>query len=130
MKRVRRAHAKYVALGLTTTATTVEDEDGGGGREVPAIQAPVPMAFPGGMGTADEDLGLGAVIEDVKVDERMWGGGVVGGAGACRLGGASRIRMGGGGRELGGKNAESCLGWVNGKVLEHSGFQGPFVSLD
>jgi transcriptional activator SPT7 len=103
IKRVRRAHAKYAALGLTAAGPANEDGETDGA--VPVIQQPIPLAFPGGAGTADEDLGVGAVIEDTTVDERAW-----------------KIKRGG--VEIGAENADSCLNWVNGKILHHAGFQG------
>lgn len=46
--------------------------------------------------------------EEIMVDERPW-------------------KSPGKGIEIGEAQAEDCLGWMGGKVLEHSGFQGEYL---
>jgi transcriptional activator SPT7 len=65
---------------------------------------------PGPIDMSGETYGVGADA-DLIVDERPW-------------------KPLGSGVEMGEANAEACLGWMTGKVLEHAGFQGAFVSVD
>lgn len=46
--------------------------------------------------------------EDIVIDERPW-------------------KSPGNGIEIGEAQAENCLGWMSGKVLEHVGFQGEYL---
>jgi transcriptional activator SPT7 len=64
-------------------------------------ESPGPIDIPG------EAYGAGADA-DVAIDERPW-------------------KPQGSGIEIGEANADACLGWMTGKVLEHAGFQGAFM---
>jgi len=69
----------------------------------------------GGMGDEPPDVGEEGTVEDV-IDERPWRARYAGlgqGKGPVEL-------------EVGEKNADECLKWMNQKVLEHAGFQGAF----
>ncbi|TFK71075.1 hypothetical protein BDN72DRAFT_487042 [Pluteus cervinus] len=126
MKRVRHTHAKFAALGITA----VKDDEGaeggidgasgmgglalpgtgyGGGGLVGSSQPGSSTAVGGSIGPSafDEDS-VGAL--DERVDERPW-----------RIRGKGKQRAG---IEIGEKNAEDCVKWMDQKVLEHSGFQG------
>ncbi|KAG5643197.1 hypothetical protein DXG03_001357 [Asterophora parasitica] len=109
MKRLRHTHAKFVAL----TATTTGGEDGeGAGGDAAAFSArgasPNTAGTGASFGTGEEE-GIEAV--DDKVDDRPWN---------AMVKGKRRVR----GVEIGEENAEDCLKWMSGKMLEHAGFQG------
>ncbi|THU83478.1 hypothetical protein K435DRAFT_831483 [Dendrothele bispora CBS 962.96] len=124
IKRVRHTHAKFAALGLT--------KDGGGGGEDdgdnnqanagpstvnPLMSAPGAASGGGGLGSvvsggapALANMEVDDVMDD-QIDDRPW-------KVPTRRG--RKVS----GMEIGSKNAEDCLQWANGKVLEHAGFQG------
>ena len=54
------------------------------------------------------DLVMEEGEEDIMMDERPW-------------------KSPGSGIEIGEAQAENCLGWMGGKVLEHAGFQGEYL---
>ncbi|KAI6168663.1 hypothetical protein EDD17DRAFT_1529032 [Pisolithus thermaeus] len=106
LKRVRRTHTKFTALGFNA------GEDGAG-TGAPGVGFGV-----GGVGAGAEREDIpdpeGELPEDV-VDERPW---------LARLRCAGGKTVGRGGIEIGERAAGSCLKWMNRKVLEHVGFQG------
>ncbi|KAI6009863.1 hypothetical protein EDC04DRAFT_2772287 [Pisolithus marmoratus] len=109
LKRVRRTHAKFTALGFNAG----EDGTGTGAPGVGGM----------GAGTEREDIPdpETELPEDVT-DERPW---------LPRLRGAGGKAIPRGGIEIGEHAAGSCLKWMNRKVLEHVGFQGASsTSLD
>lgn len=67
------------------------------------------------MGDEPPDVGEDGLVEDV-IDERPW---------RARYAGLRHVK-GPVDLEVGEKNAEECLKWMNRKVLEHAGFQGAF----
>ncbi|GAV99288.1 saga complex protein [Lentinula edodes] len=114
IKRVRHTHARFAALGLTKDSG-VGNEDGEGAEAAPIFNAQTSSAVgPGpGLGTGglgSDPMDVDEAIDD-RVDERPW-------AVPTRRG--RKIS----GIEIGSENADDCLRWMNGKVLEHAGFQG------
>ncbi|OAX33132.1 hypothetical protein K503DRAFT_794579 [Rhizopogon vinicolor AM-OR11-026] len=74
----------------------------------------------GGMGDEPPDAGEDGLVEEV-IDERPW---------RARYAGLRQVK-GPVDLEVGEKNADECLKWMNRKVLEHAGFQGTSgVALD
>jgi transcriptional activator SPT7 len=67
----------------------------------------------GGMGDEPPDLGEEGMVDEV-IDERPW---------RARYAGLRQVK-GPVELEVGEKNADECLKWMNRKVLEHEGFQG------
>ncbi|KAJ4471549.1 SAGA complex protein [Lentinula aciculospora] len=112
IKRVRHTHARFAALGLTKDTGT-GNEDGEVGDATPGFNATTAVSVGPSLGTG----GLGADPMDVeeavddRVDERPWG---IPTRRGRKLSGI----------EMGSENADDCLRWMNGKVLEHAGFQG------
>ena len=101
LRRVRRTHTKFVALGFgggddgAGAAAAV----GGGGGSVGPEDVPEPESE----------------LPEEATDERPW---------IARLrgpGGKGKVK---GGIEIGERAAGSCLKWMDRKVLEHAGFQG------
>ncbi|KAG1734488.1 hypothetical protein EDB19DRAFT_2040881 [Suillus lakei] len=72
----------------------------------------------GGMGDEPPDMGEEGIVDEV-IDERPW---------RSRYAGLRQVK-GPVELEVGEKNADECLKWMNRKVLEHEGFQGAFYSL-
>ncbi|KAF8873938.1 hypothetical protein BD779DRAFT_1568335 [Infundibulicybe gibba] len=112
MKRVRHTHARFAALNVNTTSA--DDPEGGGGIDsgfgAGGVSGPLASA------AADDDL---VGIDDDRVDERPW-----------RIE-TTRKGKGRARGEVGEENAEDCVRWMGGKVLEHAGFQGTSkVALD
>ncbi|KAF5354367.1 hypothetical protein D9758_010777 [Tetrapyrgos nigripes] len=117
MKRIRHAHAKFSALGITKDLGAAGDDDADNTNANAPNAATSGAGTSGGNGNLGAPLGTGVAsmdvddVEDDQVDERPW-----------------RVPMRNGkkvsGIELGAKNAEECLKWADGKVLEHAGFQG------
>jgi transcriptional activator SPT7 len=108
-RRMRRTHAKFVALGAATTApNTAGGEDGDGG-DPPAA----------GVSAADVDGSEDAEV--VAVDERPW-----------PVPRPSRKALQEGcvdpSPDIGEMATEKCMQWVNRKILEHIGFQGALTS--
>ncbi|KAL4079299.1 hypothetical protein J3A83DRAFT_4208682 [Scleroderma citrinum] len=99
LKRVRRTHTKFVALGF------------GGGDDGVGTGAAA------GAGPAErEDVPEPeSELPEEATDERPWLARLRG------VGGKGKVR---GGIEIGERAAGSCLGWMNRKVLDHAGFQG------
>ncbi|KAG0701178.1 hypothetical protein DFH29DRAFT_990202 [Suillus ampliporus] len=69
----------------------------------------------GGMGDEPPDMGEEGIVDEV-IDERPW---------RARYAGLRQVK-GPVELEVGEKNADECLRWMNQKVLEHAGFQGAF----
>ncbi|KAG2073285.1 hypothetical protein BDR04DRAFT_1095186 [Suillus decipiens] len=67
----------------------------------------------GGMGDEPPDMGEEGMVDEV-IDERPW---------RARYAGLRQVK-GPVELEVGEKNADECLRWMNRKVLEHEGFQG------
>ncbi|KAG2335968.1 hypothetical protein BDR05DRAFT_1063734 [Suillus weaverae] len=67
----------------------------------------------GGMGDEPPDIGEEGMVDEV-IDERPW---------RARYAGLRQVK-GPVELEVGEKNADECLKWMNRKVLEHEGFQG------
>ncbi|KAG1882461.1 hypothetical protein F4604DRAFT_1744161 [Suillus subluteus] len=67
----------------------------------------------GGMGDEPPDMGEEGMVDEV-IDERPW---------RARYAGLRQVK-GPVELEVGEKNADECLKWMNRKVLEHEGFQG------
>lgn len=114
IKRVRHTHARFAALGLTKDSGG-GNEDGEGAEAAPGFNAQTSSAVgPGpGLGTGglgSDPMDVEEAIDD-RVDERPW-------EVPTRRG--RKIS----GIEIGSENADDCLRWMNGKVLEHAGFQG------
>ncbi|KAG6856011.1 hypothetical protein H0H87_008413 [Tephrocybe sp. NHM501043] len=101
MKRLRHTHAKFAALNATNNANAEEAEGGGEGASFSARGHTPPLAI-------GEEDGIG--VMDDKVDERPW---------RATIKGKRRV----GGVEIGEEAAVDCMRWMNGKVLEHAGFQ-------
>jgi len=72
----------------------------------------------GGMGDEPPDLGEEGMVDEV-IDERPW---------QARYAGLRQVK-GPVELEVGEKNADECLKWMNRKVLEHEGFQGALRAL-
>ncbi|KAF9075526.1 hypothetical protein BDP27DRAFT_1358714 [Rhodocollybia butyracea] len=102
IKRVRHTHARFSALGLAKDSGGA-NEDGEG-----AETALNPIASGSGLGA--DPMDVEEAIDD-RVDERPW---MVPSSRGRNLSGI----------EIGSENAENCVRWMNGKVLEHAGFQG------
>ncbi len=107
-RRIRRTHAKFVAISAATAATNnVAGEDGEGGGDVPIIG---PQAGLAGEVDADDP-------EVDAVDERPW---PVPRPGPKLVSeGSLDVKP-----DIGEQAAEKCIQWVNRKILEHVGFQG------
>ncbi|KAF8260333.1 hypothetical protein EI94DRAFT_1748778 [Lactarius quietus] len=106
-RRMRRTHAKFVALGATSaTANNAGGEDGDGG-DLPTT----------GVAGLAGDVDGSEDAEVVAVDERPW-----------PVPQPSRKALQEGfvdpSPDIGEKAAEKCMQWVNRKILEHIGFQG------
>lgn len=105
LKRVRRTHTKFVALGFGggddgAGAAAVAGGGGGGGSVGPEREdVPEPESE----------------LPEEATDERPWSARLRG------TGGKGKVRDG---IEIGERVSGSCLKWMNRKVLEHSGFQG------
>lgn len=111
-RRMRRTHAKFVALGASSaTANNAGGEDGDGG-DLPTAGA---SAAVGGDVDGSEDA------EVVAVDERPW-----------PVPRPSRKALqesfADPSSDIGEMAAEKCMQWVNRKILEHIGFQGALAS--
>ncbi|KAI5986876.1 hypothetical protein EDD15DRAFT_2470606 [Pisolithus albus] len=106
LKRVRRTHTKFTALGFNA------GEDGAGTGALG-----VNLGVGGvGAGTEREDVpDPETELPEEVIDERPW---------LTRLRGAGGKTIARGGIEIGERAAGSCLKWMNRKVLEHVGFQG------
>ncbi|KAI6007732.1 hypothetical protein F5J12DRAFT_830397 [Pisolithus orientalis] len=103
LKRVRRTHTKFAALGFNA------GEDGAGTGGAPGVGLGVG-------GTEREDIpDPETELPEEVVDGRPW---------LLRLRGAGGKTVARGGIEIGERAAGSCLKWMNRKVLEHVGFQG------
>ncbi|KAG1793465.1 uncharacterized protein HD556DRAFT_1479090 [Suillus plorans] len=72
----------------------------------------------GGMGDEPPDIGEEGMVDEV-IDERPWR---VRYAGLRQVKGPVEL-------EVGEKNVDECLKWMNWKVLDHEGFQGSFHIL-
>lgn len=114
MRSLRRVHLRYSALEEANKAEEGgEDEAGAGaGKDVASGAGKKPSVFlppPGGGGGG----GIEDLIPDTKVDKRSW----------YKRAGVRR------GAEVGEEQAEDCVRWMGGKVLEHVGFQGTLPRL-
>ncbi|KAJ7043378.1 hypothetical protein C8F04DRAFT_1229515 [Mycena alexandri] len=149
MRRLRHTHARFAALGLGSS--------GGGGDELEPAPLP-PMGMPpqpsmDGLLTMpdlpppEEEE---ALVGTDEVDERPWGEDIGIGAAGRRRRRKGKARAGVGVGlglvgtsqqaeqdeeepeiDMGGANADQCMRWMGGKVLEHAGFQGTStVALD
>ncbi|KAH9020108.1 hypothetical protein EDB84DRAFT_1515737 [Lactarius hengduanensis] len=104
-RRMRRTHAKFVALGAASNNAGGDDGDGG---DLPAAGVSTGLA---GDVDGSEDA------EVVAVDERPW-----------PVPRPSRKALQDGfvdpSPDIGEMATEKCMQWVNRKILEHIGFQG------
>ena len=112
-RRIRRTHAKFVAISAAAAAANnVGGEDGEGG-DGPTVG---PMAGLAGDVDADD-------AEVDAVDERPW-----------PVPRPSQKSVSKGpldvAPDIGEMAAEKCIQWVNRKILEHVGFQGTFSLLN
>jgi transcriptional activator SPT7 len=111
-RRIRRTHAKFVAISAAAAAANnVGGEDGEGGD--------VPTAGPQAGLTGDVDADDAEVD---TVDERPWP--VPRPSQASASEGPLDVKP-----DIGEPAAEKCMQWVNRKILEHVGFQGMFGLL-
>jgi transcriptional activator SPT7 len=112
-RRLRRTHAKFVAISAAAAAANNAGGEDGEGGDVPTAG---PLAGP--LGDVD---GTDDAEADV-VDERPWP--------VPRPSRKSALeRLVDAKPDIGELAAEKCIQWVNRKVLEHLGFQGTFVLL-
>lgn len=106
-RRIRRTHAKFVAISAAAAATNnVGGEDGEGG------DAPITGPQAGLAGDVDADD-----PEVDAVDERAWP--VPRPSQKSASEGSPDVKP-----DIGELAAEKCMQWVNRKILEHVGFQG------
>lgn len=111
-RRIRRTHAKFVAISAAVAAANnVGGEDGEGG-DGPAIGPQAGLA-----GDVDADD-----AEVDAVDERPWP--VPRPSQKLLSEGPLDVKP-----DIGEMAAEKCIQWVNRKILEHVGFQGTFGLL-
>lgn len=111
-RRIRRTHAKFVAISAATAAANNMGGEDGEGGDVPTTGLQAGLA-----GTADtEDAEVDAV------DERPWP--VPRPSHKSVSEGSLDVKP-----DIGELAAEKCIQWVNRKLLEHVGFQGTFVLL-
>ena len=112
-RRIRRTHAKFVAISAAATAVNnVAGEDGEGGD--------VPFAGPQAALAGDVDADDPEVD---AVDERPWP--VPRPSQKPVPEGSLDVKP-----DIGELAAEKCIQWVNRKILEHVGFQGTVGLLD
>lgn len=112
-RRIRRTHAKFVAISAAAAATNnVGGEDGDGG-DVP-ITGPQ-AGLPGDVDADDPEVDA--------VDERPWP--VPRPSQKSTSEGSSDVKP-----DIGELAAEKCMQWVNRKILEHVGFQGTLTLLN
>ncbi|KAJ3748436.1 SAGA complex protein [Lentinula detonsa] len=114
IKRVRHTHARFAALGLAKDSGA-GNEDGEGAETASTFNAPSTAVVSAGPGLGTGGLGADPMdveeATDDRVDERPWEIPTRQGRKSSGIG-------------IGSKNADECLRWMNGKVLEHAGFQG------
>ncbi|KAJ7469317.1 hypothetical protein B0H11DRAFT_1393341 [Mycena galericulata] len=155
MRRLRHTHARFAALGIGIgTGGVQEDADLPPPPPLdPGVMAGL-LTMPEGQGEVEDEAVVGVGADEV--DARPWGEEFgIGSAGARRrrkgkrrtvdrdpgLGSSAgadvhmkRELIEEGEQpviELGAANAEDCMRWMGGKVLEHAGFQGTSkVALD
>jgi transcriptional activator SPT7 len=112
-RRIRRTHAKFVAISAAAAATNnVGGEDGEGGD--------VPVTGPQAALAGDID------VDDPEVDavdERPWP--VPRPSQKSASEGSPDVKP-----DIGEVAAEKCMQWVNRKILEHVGFQGTLGLLN
>ena len=115
-RRMRRTHAKFVALGAATSAANNSSNNNAGAGAEDADGAEVPTVTLGGDVDGSEDA------EVIAVDERPWP--------VPRPTRKETLQEGfvDPSPDIGEKAAEKCMQWVNRKILEHIGFQGAFSS--
>ncbi|KAJ7184086.1 hypothetical protein C8R46DRAFT_1208327 [Mycena filopes] len=131
MRRLRHTHARFAALGLGSSG-------GGGGDELEPAPLP-PMGLPPqpsteglltmpelaaarGGGRVDEDEGGKAKHAPASVSVSV----LVRARRSRRLREEEELEI-----DMGGTNADRCMRWMGGKVLEHAGFQGTStIALD
>ena len=110
-RRMRRTHAKFVALGAATSAANNSSNNnaGAGGEDADGAELPTATA-------ADVDGSEDAEV--VAVDERPWP--------VPRPTRKETLQEGfvDPSPDIGERAAEKCMQWVNRKILEHIGFQG------
>ncbi|KAJ7454601.1 hypothetical protein B0H11DRAFT_261161 [Mycena galericulata] len=155
MRRLRHTHARFAALGIGIgTGGVQEDADLPPPPPLdPGVMAGL-LTMPEGQGEVEDEAVVGVGADEV--DARPWGEEFgIGSAGARRRRKGKRravdrdpgLGSGAGADvdmkrelieegeqpviELGAANAEDCMRWMGGKVLEHAGFQGTSkVALD
>ncbi|KAJ3993971.1 SAGA complex protein, partial [Lentinula boryana] len=114
IKRVRHTHARFAALGLAKDSGA-GNEDGEGAETASTFNVPSTAVVSAGPGLGTGGLGADPMdveeATDDRVDERPWEIPTRQGRKSSEI-------------EIGSKNADDCLRWMNGKVLEHAGFQG------
>ncbi|KAJ7776048.1 hypothetical protein DFH07DRAFT_74082 [Mycena maculata] len=154
MRRLRHTHARFAALGIGIGREGEDGDgaggvDGGGIK----VQPLDPGVMAGMLSMPEQAEEEEAVVGENEVDERPWGEALgIGSAGAGRRRRrkgkerAQEVKMegdlfGGSGRaapieigdeeaeeeeavDIGAANADHCMRWMGGKVLEHAGFQG------
>jgi transcriptional activator SPT7 len=110
-RRMRRTHAKFVAISAAAAAANNAGGEDGEGGDVPTVGPLAGLA--GDMDGADD-------AEADAVDERSWP--VPRPSRKSVLDGPVDAKP-----DIGELAAEKCIHWVNRKVLEHIGFQGTFI---
>lgn len=113
-RRMRRTHAKFVAISAAAAAANSAGGEDGDGADVPP--AGPPAGSSGDVDVADE-------VEADIVDERPWP--VPRLSRKLALEGSADTKP-----DMGELAAEKCIQWVNRKILEHVGFQGTFIVLN
>ena len=106
-RRIRRTHAKFVAISAAAAAT-----NNVGGEDGEAVDVPVTGPQAGSTGDIDADD-----PEVDAVDERPWPVPRLSQKSASE--GSPDVKP-----DIGEVAAEKCMQWVNRKILEHVGFQG------
>jgi transcriptional activator SPT7 len=112
-RRMRRTHAKFVAISAAAAAANNAGGEDGEGGDVPTAG---PLA-----GLAGDVDGADDAEADV-VDERPWP--VPRPSRKSVVEGSVDAEP-----DMGEQAAEKCIQWANRKILEHVGFQGTFILL-
>jgi hypothetical protein len=112
-RRMRRTHAKFVAISAAAAATNNAGGDDGESGDVPTAGPLAGLA--GDIDGADD-------AEADMLDERPWP--VPRPSRKSVLEGSVDAKP-----DIGELAAEKCIQWVNRKILEHIGFQGAFILL-
>ena len=112
-RRMRRTHAKFVAISAAAAAANNAGGDDGDGGDVPSAGPPAGLS--GDVDVADD-------VEADIVDERPWP--VPRPSRKLALQTSANTKL-----DMSEPAAEKCIQWVDRKILEHVGFQGAFIPL-